>query len=110
MLALVLACICVARVVAENHYVYFTDGRLEVYPHELVKELQTTADGYALTLINDSVISWTADEVERVSNEGPELPQLTEFEFDDKLVSVVTAIVIRVGDFTAKKRPLPSGR
>ena len=33
-----------------------------------------------------------------------------DFEFDDKLVSVVTAIVIRVGDFTAKKRPLPSGR
>ena len=84
-LALVLACMYFAPMVAENHFVYFTDGRLEVYPHELVKELQTTADGYALTLINDSVISWTGDEVERVSNEAPQLPQLTEFEFDDKL-------------------------
>ena len=33
-----------------------------------------------------------------------------DFEFDDKLVSVVTAIKICLSSFTAKKRPLPSGR
>lgn len=33
-----------------------------------------------------------------------------EFEFDDKLVSVVSVIRIRINEFTAKKRPLPSGR
>ena len=33
-----------------------------------------------------------------------------DFEFDDKLVSVVTAIRIRVSEFSAKRRPLPSGR
>ena len=33
-----------------------------------------------------------------------------DFEFDDKLVSVVTAIRIRVSEFSAKRRPLPSGK
>ena len=107
MLALVLACMCFAPMVAQNagnHFIYFTDGRLEVYPQELVKGLQTTGDGYALTLINDSVISWTVDEVERVSDQGPELPQLTEFEFDDKLNEQLTndvAATIADGRVTA---------
>ena len=107
MLALVLACMCFAPMVAQNagnHFIYFTDGRLEVYPQELVKGLQMTGDGYALTLINDSVISWTVDEVERVSDQGPELPQLTEFEFDDKLNEQLTndvAATIADGRVTA---------
>lgn len=87
-LPIVWACLCVASLVAQTrdcYYVYFTDGSVEAYPIEYVKELNKTSEGYQLTLISDSVCSWTTDQVDAVSDNAPEYPQFTDFKFDDKL-------------------------
>lgn len=57
----------------------------------------------------------TAEIIEDVSEKMQALTILMktqtgkEFTFDEKLVSIVNVIRIRVTDFTAKKRPLPEG-
>ena len=69
---------------ASNHYVYFANGDVEAYPEEYVKALETT-DGYRLTLINDSIITWTTTEVDSVTGIAPTYPQFTDFKFNDNL-------------------------
>lgn len=69
---------------ASNHYVYFANGDVEAYPEEYVRTLETT-DGYRLTLINDSIITWTATEVDSVTSIAPTYPQFTDFKFNDNL-------------------------
>lgn len=69
---------------ASNHYVYFANGDVEAYPEEYVKALETT-DGYRLTLINDSIITWTTTEVDSVTDIAPTYPQFTDFKFNDNL-------------------------
>ena len=70
---------------ADIYYVYFSDGRVWGYPKEYVKSLDNDGKEYTLTLVNDSVISWRSAQVEKVSEEEPQYPQFTAFEFDDKL-------------------------
>lgn len=65
------------------HYVYFSDGSVEAYPLEYVKMLETTSDGYVLTLVNDSVCEWGVSAVDSVSSVAPAFPQFVEFEFND---------------------------
>lgn len=69
---------------ASNHYVYFANGDVEAYPEEYVKALETT-DGYRLTLINDSIITWTTTEVDSVTDIAPTYPQFTDFKFNENL-------------------------
>ena len=85
---LVWACLCITSLVAQTrdcYYVYFTDGSVEAYPKEYVKALNKTDEGYQLTLVSDSVCSWTAKQVDAVNENAPEYPQFTDFKFDDKL-------------------------
>ena len=85
---LVWACLCITSLVAQTrdcYYVYFTDGSVEAYPKEYVKALNKTGEGYQLTLVSDSVCSWTAKQVDAVNENAPEYPQFTDFKFDDKL-------------------------
>lgn len=70
---------------ADIYYIYFSDGRVWGYPKEYVKSLDNDGKEYTLTLVNDSVISWRSAQVEKVSEEEPQYPQFTAFEFDDKL-------------------------
>ena len=65
------------------HYVYFSDGSVEAYPLEYVKMLETTSDGYVLTLVNDSVCEWGVSAVDSVSSVAPAFPQFVEFDFND---------------------------
>ena len=65
------------------HYVYFSDGSVEAYPLEYVKMLETTSDGYVLTLVNDSVCEWGVSAVDSVSSVAPAFPQFVEFYFND---------------------------
>lgn len=85
---IVWACLCITSLVAQtrdSYYVYFTDGSVEAYPKEYVKELNKTGEGYRLTLINDSVCAWTTAQVDAVNENAPVYPQFTDFKFDDKL-------------------------
>lgn len=70
---------------ADAYYIYFSDGRVWGYPKEYVKSLNNDGKEYMLTLVNDSVISWQSAQVDRISEEEPQFPQFTAFEFDDKL-------------------------
>lgn len=75
----------VAQTVDGSHYVYFADGAVEAYPQEYVKSLEQTAEGYALTLVDDTQYKWTADQVDSISDFSPVYPQFTDFKLDDKL-------------------------
>ena len=70
---------------ADLHYVYFADGRVWGYPEDFVKDIVNDEQGCQITLVNDSVISWPAGEVDAVSRVAPAYPQLTAFKLDDKL-------------------------
>lgn len=70
---------------ANTYYVHFSDGRIWGYPKELVKELLTVGNGYRLILENDSIISWSANEIVSIDEDQPEYPQFTRFKLDDKL-------------------------
>ena len=88
LLGMLLMSLLTANVKAQNagtYYVYFSDGRVWGYPKEYVKSLDNDGKEYTLTLVNDSVISWSSAQVEKVSEEEPQYPQFTAFEFDDKL-------------------------
>ena len=88
LLGMLLMSLLTANVKAQNagtYYVYFSDGRVWGYPKEYVKSLDNDGKEYTLTLMNDSVISWRSAQVEKVSEEEPQYPQFTAFEFDDKL-------------------------
>ena len=74
-----------AQTSSDNHFIYFADGTVEAYPKELVKSFSQSAEGYELTLIDDSKRSWTADKVDSVSSISPVYPQFTDFKLDDKL-------------------------
>lgn len=67
------------------YYVHFSDGRVWGYPKSFVKEIATGDSRYSLTLSNDSVISWSKDEVLSVDEVAPNYPQFTSFKLDDKL-------------------------
>lgn len=83
---------------AERYYVYFSDGRVWGYPKEMVKEVQSDdAEGYSLTLLNDSVLSWGSAEVERLSELPPAFPAMTALAFmeelNDELTGDVDAVI-----------------
>ena len=87
-LPIVWACLCITSLVAQTrdcYYVYFSDGSVEAYPKEYVKEFDETGEGYRITLINDSVCAWSTAQVDAVNDNVPEYPQFTDFKFDDKL-------------------------
>ena len=67
------------------HYVYFSDGKVWGYPKSFVKDVVNDGQGCRIVLENDSVISWSAGEVQAVSAEAPAYPQFTTFKLDDKL-------------------------
>ena len=91
-LMLTIQCLASALAVAhtDHHYIYLANGHVEAYPHEHVKALNATATAYTLTLISDSVVTWTASEVDSVSDIAPEYPQFTEFDFNDNLNEQLT--------------------
>lgn len=68
-----------------TYYVYFTDGRVWGYPKEYVKDMSKDDEGYTLTLVNDSIISWLSAEINDITEEEPVYPQFTRFKLDDKL-------------------------
>ena len=69
----------------DNYYIYFADGSVEAYPKEYVKAFSQSAEGYELTLVDDSKRSWTSGQVDSVSAISPVYPQFTDFKLDDKL-------------------------
>ena len=69
---------------ADMHYVYFSDGRVWGYPKAFVKDVQNNGGECFLVLEDDSIVSWSAAEVETVSETAPAYPQFTVFELDDK--------------------------
>ena len=77
--------LAVAQTANVTHYVYLADGAVEAFPEEYVKSLDKTTEGYALTLVDDTRYSWTAAQVDSVSNVSPVYPQFTDFKLDDKL-------------------------
>lgn len=88
LLGMLLMSLLAMSVKAQNpgtYYIYFSDGRVWGYPKEYVKSLNNDGKEYMLTLVNDSVISWQSAQVDRISEEEPQFPQFTAFEFDDKL-------------------------
>lgn len=90
---------------AENHYVYLSDGRVSGYPAEMVKEVSTTDKGYSLTLLNDSILSWSKDEVVQISNLPPAYPTMTALAFhedlNDELTNDIEAVITQEGRATA---------
>ena len=66
------------------HYIYFTDGRVEAYPMEFVKNLDCAEGAYTLTLINDSTLNWESGTIDSVSMKPPMYPKFAAFEFNDK--------------------------
>ena len=88
LLGMLFAFLLTASVKAQNadtYYIHFSDGRVWGYPKEYVKSLDNNGKEYVLTLVNDSVISWLASQVMKVSEDAPQYPQFTAFDFDDKL-------------------------
>lgn len=69
---------------SDCHYVYFADGKVLAYPKEYVKSIETMDGRCTITLVNDSVVGWDADEIARVSTTAPEYPQFKSFKFNDK--------------------------
>ena len=67
------------------YYVHFVDDRVWGYPKEFVKDLSNDGGMYVITLMNDSIVSWSVDEVISVNEQAPVYPQFTAFKLDDKL-------------------------
>lgn len=87
---------------AERYYVYFSDGRVWGYPKELVKEVKSDdAKGYSLTLLNDSVLTWSNAEVKQLSELPPIFPAMTTLSFvnelNDELTDNVDAVITDEG-------------
>lgn len=88
-LLLALASLSLTLIVAQNtnssHYIYLADGTVKAYPKEYVKSLEQTTEGFTLLLINDSKHTWTAEQIDSISEHSPLYPQFTDFKLDDKL-------------------------
>ena len=69
----------------DMYYVHFVDGQVWGYPKQYVKGVEADAGLYTLILVNDSVISWSAEQVASVDEVPPVYPQFTAFKLDDKL-------------------------
>ena len=89
---IVLQCVCAMLKVAQtdHHYIYLSDGTVEAYPKEYVEALEQSTYQWMMVLKGDSVVTWTASEVDSVSDIAPEYPQFTEFDFNDNLNEQLT--------------------
>ena len=75
----------VAQSANANHYIYLADGTVKAYPKEYVKSLEQTAEGCTLLLVDDTKRTWTAEQIDSISEYSPRYPQFTDFKLDDKL-------------------------
>lgn len=64
-------------------YVYLSSGGLDIFPVEVYKAFEKNDDGLKITLVNDSVIVYTASEVDSLGA-APQLPEFTSFKFNNK--------------------------
>lgn len=87
---------------AEKVFVYLKSGGIEVFPVEVLKSYGQQQDDWCFTLLNDSVIKYSSQEVERVTKEGPSsLPNFTSFKFNNKYNDqVFTDVVATLGNDT----------
>lgn len=74
----------------EEHYLYLSDGQVIAFPKEVVKSLDTGAGGCTLTLMNDSVLQWTPEQLDSISTVAPDFPELTSLVFDEDLNDELT--------------------
>lgn len=86
-LLLALASLSLTITVAQNTslYIYFTNGDVEAYPEEHIKSLESTANGYTMTLVDNTQYKWNKTQVDSISKVSPVYPQFTDFKLDDKL-------------------------
>lgn len=75
---------------AGDHYIYLSDGQVLAYPKEMVKALDTGAGGCTLTLLNDSVLVWTAEQLDSVGQVAPDFPELASLVFEEDLNDELT--------------------
>lgn len=69
----------------EMYYVHFADGRVWGYPKAFVKEVGNAGGTCSVVLMNDSIVTWPAEQIVSIDFQSPAFPQFTAFKLDDKL-------------------------
>ena len=70
---------------SDHLYLHFTNGDVLGIAHDNIKDLVQDQQQCTLTLLNDSVLTWPAADIDSVGFSTPVYPQFTEFKLDDKL-------------------------
>lgn len=91
---------CTVTLQAQDVYVYFKGGGLNVYPSTIVKSTEQTDTQVNIVLVNDSLISFSLDEVLKMANDAPTpMPRITSFKFNNKYNDqVFTDVIATIGD------------
>lgn len=64
-------------------YIYLSNGGLDIFPVEVYKAYEENDSELKITLVNDSVIVYSASEVDSLGA-APQLPEFTSFKFNNK--------------------------
>ena len=64
-------------------YIYLSNGGLDIFPVEVYKAYEENDSGLKITLVNDSVVVYSASEVDSLGA-APNLPEFTSFKFNNK--------------------------